>query len=334
MWGSIVLAFRPLNLPDISNYKDMWRYISPGKIIGFDFFKREYITGVEYGFYYLMSFSKVILGSNFRLFLLLFTIVTLHFTVWILYKIAISVGITTKDNKYNEFIVYLTIYFTYFGICYPGIAIRQALAMPLCLAAFYCFFKKNVPLSILIWILSFSVQRMSVVGLLIPAAYFIIPKIKKRKTIYVVMVIAIILVLLSTMTNIMTHLFQMMGGLYQRIFSYLDYTGYVSSVGLESGIDRKRLLLLLILIFVLLCVKDYDNTTGLINIFLAGIVLMVLTSNISGSSRIYDYLTVIYVPIFGSILYKREYNAIVKIPISILLILNSIISLRVLYLSI
>ena len=154
---SVIIAFRPAYVPDTLGYNEIFDKIVVGKNYGFNIFG-EYLT-VEYGFLYLMMFFKAIFNN-------------VHVFYFILTYISCLIFAYAVSQLYRRFMkadinlpMLLGVFFSYYGIYYSGIAIRQGLALSLCLLAFYFFISKKYFRSILFLFVAILVHRLSVLSI-------------------------------------------------------------------------------------------------------------------------------------------------------------------------
>lgn len=116
--------------------------------------------------------------------------------------------------------------------------------------------------------------------------------------------------------------------LYNNLFDVINYRGYVENVSLHASFDKKRLFLFVIAILTLFWGGGY-SVQKIYNVFLGGIAILVLTMNIAGSARIYDYLTVFYIPLLVLKNQSNNNKTIYKVSLGAILVVNYIISFRI-----
>lgn len=335
---AILLSMRPMGIPDVKAYQDIFEMVSVGKAYSLNLLTRDYSTGVEFGFLYLIELFKFFFGSKFRLFLVFLTIIS---TIMLVENSISLVEIIQKENhpekmeltkkeKYELRIITLCIFFCYFSMNYQGIAIRQALSFSLCLYAFNMLINKNFMRTIISVIVAFSFHRMTVIFIVVLLVFLFCPIIKSKKTYGVILFVSFYLLILGQNTNIIPYMMGLIRGLYEFVFKYVNYSSYLGEFVHTMSIDKKRLVVIfLILLLGYYLKKDSNLSNRLLNVYFFGIIVLVLTSNIDGSARIYDYLTIFYIPLLASCWIENKRNVILKTYIVIFIIIEFIVSFRI-----
>lgn len=329
--ANLLIAMRPETIPDYVSYLNIFKYIQPGKNYGFDLWSRHYQTGIEYGFLYLISWMKVVVGNNFRMFLGILSFATSTSAIFALKKIVLMLEIA-EENKQNENqleVIISCIYFSYFLLNYEGIAIRQAVSISLCLWGFICFYNKKYIQTCLLYFAGFLVQRMTIIGLISLLVYSLVPALKNKKNIIKITGIVGAMCTLVYISPLYARVLRLMQGVYSLLFTKINYMSYIENLSYDVAFDKKRLFLLVIMCFVLYFLSEEQASGKIFNVFFVGILIMVCTMNISGSARIYDYLTVFYIPLISSSYGKYGKKLGYKVGMIGIVLVNYYISLRI-----
>lgn len=329
--ANLLITMRPETIPDYVSYLNIFKYIQPGKNYGFNLWSRHYQTGVEYGFVYLISWMKVIVGNNFRLFWGLLSFATSSSAIFALKKIVLMLKIA-EENKQNENqleVIISCIYFSYFLLNYEGIAIRQAVSISLCLWGFIYFYNKKYIQMFLLYFAGFLVQRMTIIGLIPLLVYTLVPTFKNKKDIVKITGIVGTMCAVVYISPLYARILLLIQRVYSLLFAKINYLSYVDNLSYNAVFDKKRIFLLLIMCFVLYFLGEEQASGKLFNIFFVGILVMVCTMNVSGSARIYDYLTVFYIPLIASSYNKYGKNFWYKVGMTGIVLINYYISLRI-----
>lgn len=338
--GTVWISLRPMELPDIKAYKDFFRYIEPFHNYGFSFINRHLQTGFEYGFVYLVSFVKIFTGENFRLTWFVLSFSSTAITIGAIKGICNTI-LLEKDNPvvfvdgnnrvkdYFANLVGLGVFCSYFFICYQGIAIRAAFSLAFFLVSVYVLIQKKYIKTVVFFVLCVMMQRIGLVGLIVYPVYLFLPRFKRKKQYTYVMSILFIMILLIYFSPLYGVFLQLMSRLYNNLFSVVNYRGYVEKTTIFASFDRKRIMIVLISLFCLYFCPDNEKSRRLFNIFFAGVIVLLLTMNVDGSARIYDYLTVFYMPLLVIEFSEHRGNLFYRIGVNVIMIMNFYISFRV-----
>lgn len=283
---SLLITFRPDNIPDTEIYKQIFYNIKINVSYGFDIFGEA--ENVEYGFLYLIKIFKFF-SNDVRLFF--FTVCLLSVSLFLFGIKKIVVKLTGLDICVP---IVLAVYISYFGIYYNGIAIRQGLAMALCTLSFAYFLNKKYIRCILFWLLAFICHRLSFILLFILVAYSILRHFKISGVIYY------FIVLLCLMSGLFGIGYLINKNIFWALEAILDWLGLTSSYGhYISNYASQRNGFPLYLVFYSFCglimvylVNKKRALKNLLNIYLVGIILMNLLVGVETISRGLDYLIV------------------------------------------
>lgn len=329
---SFLLAVRPMDLPDVTAYKDIFEYVVSGKNYGLNLLTRNYATGVEYGFIYFIFIFKFLVGNRFRLFLFVISFVTTILMVEIslrIVELSNGHGLDKKD-KYELRTIIVSNIFCYFSLNYQGIAIRQAMSLALCLCFFYYWINHKYIRSIAFFILAFSIHRMSVIFLAVLLIYILFPVIKSKKMYGHILGMSILGYIVISNTGIVSYVMNKFSIMYSFIFRYIDYSSYLLDNKMIFVLDKKRVLVILLFFLIVYYMNNENVIIGkLYNIYLCGIAVLILTLNIEGSARIYDYLTIFHIPLLALCWLDNKRNFNYKNILVIFLVLEYIVSFRI-----
>lgn len=308
----LLLIFRPETVPDYLSYKNIFETLNISNSYSMNLFTREAVTGVEYGFVYIILIFKFIFGNNFSLFLLLITGLSICLTVEYFYKVMKKLSLLNNNlNEYYYKIVILTVLSCYYILNYQAIAIRAGLSFMLGLISFYYFLENKYIISILAVFIGFSLQRMTIIMVPIIALYHFLPVLKnKRHYFYLSIFISLLFVVLDK-TGIINGIFIFLNERARDVFVSLslgDYVNYIDSISFSNVLDMKRIWMILMNIYISFFVGENVKEKKLMNVVLCGSILIYLTANIIGSARIYDYLCFYSVPLMVKIWLSNNRN--------------------------
>ncbi len=338
---SVIIAFRPAYVPDTLGYNEIFDKIVVGKNYGFNIFG-EYLT-VEYGFLYLMMFFKAIFNN-------------VHVFYFILTYISCLIFAYAVSQLYRRFMkadinlpMLLGVFFSYYGIYYSGIAIRQGLALSLCLLAFYFFISKKYFRSILFLFVAILVHRLSVLSIVWMLFYILF----RHKNFSIKFMIAVnILCLIYYVINL---IIGFGGGIYVVADRVLWLVGLHDAFGgwLEDYVNipvhlsMTNLFVCLQGFLLIYISRNSRELKFFCELYLIGEIISVLFANMYAASRLYDLFTIYSVFIISYILsictapirrsvVNPPYNVIAKsrnVPLlmmGVLLICNIILVLNIL----
>ncbi len=330
-FNALLLALRPINIPDYESYEKIYNYISIGQNYGFDILAREYYTGVEYGYIYLTQLIKIFTGNNIRMYFFVIAYTSTVFSIEIMLNIMSKLNILpmNKNVDVELKIIMSAIFFSYFSMNYQAIAIRQGISMAVCLLSFYFYLDKKMVKAILTIIIAFSIHRMAILGGGLVLVYHFVPSAKTKKTYFQISVIAVFFVLLGYFLNVHEFVLRNLKYVYRFFFKYINYNSYVDGLSMSVSVDRKRILLLIALVLIITFAIEKEKFGRILNIYIVGIAILVFTSNIAGSARIYDYFTIMSVPLLGTEYVQKRKNLIFKSIVMVYMIMQYIVSFRI-----
>ena len=283
---SFLLAIRPDKVPDFNSYERIFTTINIFEKYTPNILKREPTTDTEYGFIGLVLLFKMIFGNLYRFFLFLVAILSLHISVIYIKKIALLI---MPENNVN-YISVLILFLPYYGMYYQGIAIRGGIAIMFIIITLYYYIKKKYIRAMCAIFLGFVIQRMTILAVLVCAIYQYFP-ILKKKVYYCFASIMIIMAIIcnATQGKILIPLYNLMGFIFSKIFTIIDYSGYLSRADMSRIVDKKRLFVLFTFAILIFFIAESEtDLKRLLNLVFASAVLIFATLSIVGSERIFD----------------------------------------------
>ena len=299
IWGIllfIVVVFRPIEIADTANYKEIFekididrnylRFSSDGIL------RKEPTTAVEYGFVVLTQLIKRYITNNFRVYFGI--ICLLEFLFFMRYMRIIC----EKDyKKIGDCLYYLL---PYFGFMYLLVVIRGGLAYAIAFNAYALTKEWNevdkskpmffrVIIAALLYFVAFSIHRLVFLFLVVEAIYFLVPVFNKKiyKIIWIIAFALEFFNLLAAKTIFRDLMVRLSGSI-----TFLGtYGRQLSSEVAEQGFSVRRLFFLLIGILVLTFFDTLDDRNKkFFGIYIFGLIILPFFSYIPGFSRITDLM--------------------------------------------
>ena len=173
---------------------------------------------------------------------------------------------------------------------YQGIAIRGGIAIMFIIMTLYYYIKKKYFLSMCSVFLGFIIQRMSILALLVCAIYQFFPVVKKRIYYFAAMIMIIVAVICNfTQGKILIPLYNLIGIIFSKIFTIVDYSSYLSRADVNRIIDKKRLFVLFVFATLTFFINESEIfLKRILNLVFASAILIFATLSIVGSERIFD----------------------------------------------
>jgi len=294
--GGVLLMFiivlRPLEVPDTLTYKKMFDTIDINReYVYYGLLRKEYITGVEYGYFTLIEIIKTFISDNYRVSFFIVAIIE----IFLFNKFAKSwYG---EDIRKKAYFIYFTM--PYLGFMYLCVTIRAGIAMTLALNAFAINKKgkRNIFFAAALYLLAFTFHRTIVVFLLLEIIYLFFPKLGK-KFYWILWGFNGILSFVNPV-GVYNAIFSLLITLESKISILTAYRHYYSNITIGEGAISFRRLYFWGIGFLFLFLwnekfpKEYKK---MLNVYMVGLFVMNATGFMSGSSRIYDYF-MISVPI-------------------------------------
>ena len=326
---SIFLGLRPEKVPDFLSYEVIFDKIGYWKDYHINLFERELETSCEYGFIYLVILFKAVFGENFRLLIFLIAVITLFMTSFFMGKIVDYLSGTEENHAKNQLMV-LLLYAPYYGMYYQGITIRAAISMSFITAAFYFALKNKWLRTLLLLFLGFTFHRMTVIGLMIIVLYKLFFPLSRRFYQAAGIIMLGWAVFYDAFGNrFASIIYGMMNALFNKVFTLLNYTSYLDKADATRIFDKKRLFLLAVFCLLAIICENTERIAKLMNLMFIGCVAIVVTLNIVGSERIFDYFMIYSVPAIATAKKDDKNPAIYNIFMAGFMILSYIIAVRV-----
>ena len=309
---SILCGTRDIKVYDTIPYINYFNKIHN---VPFNIVDREYRIGFEY----LTKLIIVFVGDNYRAY---FTIIAMINCFIVLYSVY-----DLKDIFPYSFIIYIF----FIGFYYDYIVIRQSLAISFVILAYSKYLrKKNSWIIYLLISLLFHESSLIVIAIMVLSRLF-----KKKKGMYMLWAIALLLYLTKSadiiIEPVFSSIYNILPGIFRKYILYFKDVDYNHKISLYY-------LLYFAISFVLLKLTNEKNTPKtIINLEvlnIIGLVLLGLFSSITAIIRMCDYLigtTYIFLIPFFIKQFKDDYKLIIIIILNMLamilnlrIILNSI----------
>lgn len=298
---SVILALRPENVPDFQSYKYIFEVTNWSNNYTINILAREPISATEYGFVGLVLLYKAVFGNTFRLFLFLIDIVTLHFTVQFIRKIIEMY----KRKERNVSIKILLLFFPYYGLYYQGIAIRSAISIMFIMMTLYYFLDKKYSKSLGACFAGFLFQRITIIAIVLCIAYRYFPVLKKQwYMLFSIIFLGFTAVCNITHGKVMGQVYYFLNIILRKVFSLVNYNGYLDRADTSRIIDKKRLFIIVLFFVIALFVDNKNKIKKFLNMLFISCVLVFATLSIVGAERIYDVFSLFFIPIICI----EEYN--------------------------
>lgn len=302
----IIITFRPLEIADTNSYKQIFERVDITKNYGFVLGAKEYTTGVEYGFLWLVFLIKKYITHSYRVFFAIIAAIELA----LLWR---SISYLYKEDFTNKL---RCLYFIlpYFGILYLSTPIRVGLALSICLNTLSILRKKKI-IEIAIWLLvAFSIHRMSILFLIFIIVYGIAPELKKSVYVALWMIVGVLLIIRNS--NIFSFTVAFLNQIMTRL-TMLNYQHYIS----DTNIYEEKIPLTQIFFWIIGCLffvfwKFIKQNSGyhFFNTYIIGMFVISFCSFIPGASRIYDFFIIsipyLMVILSGNIRMKHYKNTL------------------------
>lgn len=296
----LLFASRPMGVPDTINYYDIFHY-------SMDDIMMQY----EYGYRYLNYICHDILKMDFNSYLFIISLFMLEGWYYC----------TKRLLPQAHYGVLFLLFFSFYGIYYDGIVIRNALGIVICYIGFLLLekpYKYKYILYYLFVILAFLMHVGTVLFALVP---FLRKPLKKR-TLIIWSLINISLVVFVRIDFI--------HGILDRLFAFEELSR-LSNFQNDENVAEQRISLFFILNYILsvfvIFLRDkvhpprLDLYNFFLNIFIYGVFLNCLTSSINAGSRagdqfIYFSSIPVYLACYESTLFNKNTGRLVMYILS------------------
>lgn len=283
---SLLIALRPEFIPDVASYNEIFYTVDVNAHYGFDFFG-EYLS-VEYGFLYLMKIFKIFC-QNVYIFYFFLTFITV--SVFVYGVKGVIYGLTKKHINVPYV---MGAYFSYYGIYYNGIAIRQGLALSLCiLALYFLIYKKYIRMAVSL-VLAFLFHRLSILAVAVLLFYALFKKRGLTLKFYTaVCIICLIYYLYTAIMGTGGFIYDVAAQVVKLFGLSESYLGWLSDYSNIPAHISLTNLFICIQGFVLIYLCRYRKPMKLFcGIYVLGMIISVLFSNMSAACRLYDFFTI------------------------------------------
>lgn len=285
----IIMAIRPIGMPDTQAYADMYQKVNLHTEYGFSITRTCPQIDIEYGFLYFIKLAKA-LKISFRMFL---AMQALFCSVLVYLSIKNINEFLESDCKIN-IPLFLVIYYSFFGVYYEGIAIRAGMAISLGLYSISLILLGKQFKGILCVLLSILFHRMGVINLAMAVIIKTIPLLKNKKYYFIIWLVlgGIFLSPLYRMINEWG--FSMMGKALNWI-GLNTFSHYLVRIN-SGGVGKKVIFFWLIGVIPIFWVTYSPKIHKLINWYYVSLIMIMMVSIVPLPNRIYDYGMISSVP--------------------------------------
>lgn len=291
----IYVGLRPGFFRDTEFYIERYLDVDWSYLTGFNLLAKESRLRVEYGYIVLMNIFKSV-GIPYQIF---FMLISLFFILvsarWIK---EFGLYISLKDIKDGSFFSIYTIILFHFGIFYSLVAVRGCISLAFIMLSSIKIKNKEYLRAISYFLLAFSMQRMSALGL-IPVAVILFSNIVIKKNIFLYLWVAFgVLLLVQYRTNyLMNTLGVQMQNLYNSVMDTQITLGFdkISNRSITKAIMYLGYWLNGFLYFI-----QYDenkNYSKFVIIYLGCLLLGAIVCGYPPSYRIVDYFYLYSLPV-------------------------------------
>ena len=283
---AVLLALRPLDFNDTLSYKMIYEELDIHHNYGFDLFG-EVLT-VEYGFLYFMKFCKF-LGFRVEGFFVIYNLIISGITVFAAGKL---IDIESDSNYPVNRYELLSLYISYFGTYYLGIAMREGACFGFTFLMIYFLKNKRYLKALTAFACGFLMHRLMIISLVIAVIYFWGDIQFKKRTYFIVWFISGLYILFNTGIYIQNQIANLLLQILPHI-GMSAYLGYVKNYFMSqfSFSWVNFILWAYVGILTYLYLKEHRRR-AILNIIYSGLIVSNLLYTLKGSCRIYDFFTV------------------------------------------
>jgi hypothetical protein len=319
---SILMAIRPLEMPDTLGYVQNFDYFQPGQRYQVNFFQK-YMGNYEYGYIFLIQFFKRF-SNNCRLFFFFTALVGTCLAVFGLKQLSDKIAVKNSGMYAPVFAIYIAS----FGLLYNGISVRAGLAMGMGIVAVNFVMDRKWIRGGIILLTALTIQRSAVLFFLVLFAVRFMPALRRKTHIFIWIMEGVIL-----FSGFGDKVFPFISRiLYSIIVKYhmTGFGGYLLEVGGGIGLRTTYYWLLYgILVLFLFYSRNYEKY---FNIIMLGSFIVVFMHGISAIARAYDMFYLFSVPLLGA-MYNEDSSSVCirrerRMKILILINFNALIMLR------
>jgi hypothetical protein len=305
IWSNIItigfialLTFRPIATPDTEAYVLISRYSQDviNSIENINLFSKygNIYFSVEYGYLVLCSIINRI-SSNYRFLFFVVACFTTYMIPAFLSKLSL-----TNDTKMDSRFIRLC-YIATFGLLYSGVALRSGIAISLGLVSVYFAQKRKwIPLFIFSF-LAFTIQRSSLLLLLISLAFLLFKKFsneKSNKRYFTIALLGCGLLIPVFRRNISKFCISFLFSVANRFGIKGFYESYISDNFLGGiGITKSLVCLLLLMTLFIVFKEKKSYPKPFLWVLILPIYFIVLFYGANALSRLYDIALILILPI-------------------------------------
>lgn len=319
---SIIIATRDENTPDTINYLNFYKNIEIGNLVSLSMYS------FEPGFQIYTHILKIISLNNSTIYLFYISITN----SLILYRVINNFDKSLESNP----LLFLILYYSFFGLFYNAIVIRAGIAISLMLYAI-SIENTSMPqnrkkiLTYFLFIISISFHYSAILSIFIYILYKIIPKLPHNVYI-IIWIIATMIFVCKISSHIIPMLLQTLLDIFDKLSgtNFNKYSYYITELYKLNDQLPYRLIFQFIACLLFIPVntnqKEYYK---LLNIYLLGLFLSSLFYSIEQLSRITDYFLIFSSFLFYFIFQKYLRNKYIIIPYISTIFLHLIFIIRI-----
>ena len=228
---STIIAFRPEFFRDTGAYILEYNQVEWYHLRGFDLFSKDPVFIMEYGYILLTLLFKTI-GFSYTFFF--FIIVLFNLLVALKWLNEFAEYIYIKDELYTSFLIGFSVLLYHIESFYNLVAIRSGITFSLLMIVSICLKKKRYILSGIWFVVTFSIQRISALGLIPIAIILLLHHTVKKKRFIILWIIFGLLLFVQYRTN---YLMNTLGLQMQAFYNSIMTTGI--AFGFDKISNRK-----------------------------------------------------------------------------------------------
>ena len=292
----LLAAFRPDFFRDTATYIQQYKDVDWSYMDGINLLAKESKLRVEYGYIFLMNIFKSI-GLPYQFFFMSVSV----FGILVMFNWIKEFGsyISLNQIKNGYFFCIFTVILFHFGIFYSMVAIRSFLSLSLLmLTAINVKNRKNI-LAVICFLCAFSVQRMSLLGLL-PIIIILLKNkiiIKKEWFVFIWIILGAVLFTQYRTNSLMNTLGIQLQTIYNTIMKTEITLGFdkISNQSITKAIIYFGYWINgIIYIFQY---KENRNYSKFVIIYIFGLLLGAIVCGYPPSYRIVDYIYIYSLPV-------------------------------------
>jgi len=293
---SVIIANRPIKIPDQESYKWVFDIINPYGKYGFD--PLGELFSVEYGYLYFIKIFK-----HFSNNIIFFYFILSFFTV-LFFVVGAKLILSDLGINFVNIPILLLLYISYYGTYYGAIACRQALEISLGVFSLGCIVSKRYKTGILSLLLGFTFHRFAILLIIVIFIYLFFNKSVSRKAYYITIFLAIVLLAISS-TGILNNLLMKYIPRFIAPFSGSYYGYFRANLEGSTHLALVNVYVCIVGIIVLQLSTSVPKMYKLMNIYFAGIIISIILNTLKGSARIYDHFTVFSIIMLSTCYYTN-----------------------------